>query len=362
MSGHLVHNCSMVDAGLMASLLAAVPTGGHVLLIGDEHQLPPVGPGAPFRDLIAAGTATGELTQVRRNAGQIVHACVRIRNGEQFEAADRFDLDAAPPANLRLLPAADDAAIADAVVEVLRRTTKFHPVWQTQVIVARNKGSAVGRRELNDRLQPLLNPDGLAAKGNPFRVGDKVICLRNSRLHVVAPVYPGACDEVRTDAHAYQVVSDPDPWTGRPEPKEQFVANGEVGRVVAVAAGLTVARFSESDDLVKIPVGKDADPDGPDGDREADAGRGCNFDLAYAVTCHKLQGSEAPFVIVVCDESAGGIAGREWWYTAVSRASKACLIVGRHGVVDRQCKRRSLVRRKTFLAERLGEAAHAKAH
>jgi len=335
---------SMADCDMMADLLDAVPNGGHILLIGDPYQLPPVGHGAPLRDLIAAGVPHGELTEVRRNAGQIVHACVRIKNGESFEVADKIDLDALPPKNLKLIEAKDEKAATDALIDTLKRMTKFNPVWQTQVIVARNKAGDLSRKVLNEKLQPLLNPDGFGVAGNPFKIGDKIICTRNSKMHRVEHIYHGGpnADTLAMDAVNYDVVRDFDN-----NPEEVYVANGEIGRVVAVAAKLTIARFSEGDYLVKIPMGKQKDDDEEGG--EESSGRGCNFDHAYAVTCHKMQGSESPCVIIMADPQGGMIADRSWWYTAISRAAKLCIIIGQKSVVDKQRLKQSLVRRKTFL-------------
>ncbi len=348
----VIDELSMVDATLLADFLDAVPNGGHVLGVGDPYQLPPVGHGAPLRDMIAAGIPHGELTQVRRNAGQIVHACVRVKNGESFEVADQIDLNADTPKNLKHLYAKDDAQAAEVLCETLKHFTKFDPVWQTQVIVARNAKGEVSRKKLNGRLHPMLNPDGYGVEGNPFKVGDKIICLRNGRLHKVESIYggpEGMGAELAKLAENYETVRDPD---GQPE--EVYVANGEIGRVVAVAARLTVARMSEGESLVKIPMGKQKDDDGEGGEEEK--GRGCNFDHAYAVTCHKCQGSEAPCVIVMGDDQGGMIASREWLYTAISRASKLCILIGRMSTFDKMRGRISLHKRKTFLREMIVEA------
>lgn len=357
---------SMDDTSLLASLLDAVPTGANVLLVGDPYQLPPVGHGAPLRDLIEAGVAQGELTEVRRNAGQIVHACLRIKNGESFETTDRVELDAEVPRNLKLIPARDAAHAREVLVDTLKRFTKFDPVWQTQVIVAKNAKGELARKGLNELLHPLLNPEGLAARDNPFKVGDKIICTRNSRMHRVEldTVYrDGLVDPdetVRRDAKNYEVVKELDAqgWPTR-DPEEVFVANGEIGRVVAVAPKLTVARFSEGECLVKIPMERQSAEDGPEADKDADGGRGCNFDHAYAVTCHKLQGSEAPCVIVMADPEGGMICDRSWWYTAISRASKLCILIGQRSVIDKQRLRQAMVRRKTFLKELIVESLAA---
>lgn len=347
---------SMNDCDLMADLLDACADGSNVLLIGDPGQLPPVGHGAPLRDLIAGGVPCGELTEVRRNAGMIVHACARIRNGEDFETADAADLDATPPRNLRLIEARDEQHAADLVERVLTGMTRFHPVWQTQVVVARNKKGAMSRVELNERLHPVLNPDGHAAAGNPFKVGDKVICLRNSRMQRVEPVAADLPAEMARDAGSYQVVYEVSEDTGARVPEEVYVANGEIGRVEAVGPKLAVARFSEGDMLVRIPIGRQSGGD-DEGEGGEEKGRGCDFDHAYAITVHKAQGSEAPCVIVVGDENAAGLCNREWIYTAVSRASKLCILIGRKAVFRKMAGRVSLTRRKTFLAERLREAS-----
>jgi exodeoxyribonuclease V alpha subunit len=356
----VVDEASMIDTSLKAVLLGAVPTGCHVLFVGDPYQLPPVGHGSPLRDLIAAGLPCGELTQVRRNAGQIVHACLRIKNGEDFETTDRVDLAAEPPRNLRIVEARDEKAQAEMLSLILGGMKGFDPAWGCQVIVARNKGGEVTRKPLNDRLQAVLNPDGYAVEGNPFRVGDKVICLKNGKQQVVEfdPALDSSGPE-GMDPRNYHTRYTVDRDTGHREPVQVRVMNGEIGRVVAVGAAQTIARFSERDELVRIPHGKSdkAEKDeGGAGGGESDGddnGRGCNFDLGYAVTCHKLQGSEAPCVIVIADAQGGGVATREWWYTAVSRASKVCLIVGSRGVVDKQRARVSTTKRKTFLVEQL---------
>ena len=75
--------------------------------------------------------------------------------------------------------------------------------------------------------------------------------------------------------------------------------------------------------------------------------------LAYAVTCHKAQGAEWPFVIVALDDAYGArmVTTREWLYTAISRAKRVCFLVGKRSSVDDMCHRVGLDRRKTFLTE-----------
>lgn len=341
----VVDESSMIDADLMASLLSACASGTHVLFIGDPYQLPPVGVGAPLRDMIAAGVATGELTEIRRNAGRIVHACQAIKTGQQIEWSPKMDLEAGE--NLKIVNVAS-SSIMDVVRDILNNLDRFDCVWETQVIVGLNEKGACSRTILNEQLQNLLNPTGRTATRCKFRVGDKIICLKNAQLKLCCPARVNLKDWELEDAKNYKDVvplASFDAITG-------YTANGEIGRVVAVSDGQCVATFNNGQSLVKFGARSSFVNEGT-GEK---TGGDTDFDLAYAVTCHKLQGSEAPFVIIVADEAASQVATREWWYTAISRAKSMCVVVGPCSVVDRQVVKESTTRRKTFLRERIIEA------
>jgi len=351
----VVDETSMVSADLMASLLQACGEGCHVLLIGDPHQLPPVGHGAPLRDFIAAGIATAELTEIRRNAGTIVRACAAIKAGKRFDVDDRYEpepTDDLGPRNLRLFETSSPKEAAELLDRTLSTLKSFDPVWQTQVIVALNKKSEISRSAINARLQLLLNPNGRAELGNPFRLDDKVICLKNKWAQVVR--LRADCDPenaaLATDAGNYKsVIVETENGS---EEAETYVANGEIGRIEAISPKMAIARFSEGDELIRIPIGKQQNTETPDA-ADDDRGAAGDYDLAYAITAHKSQGSESPCVFVMIDEAAGMIASREWAYTAISRAAQLCVLIGKRATVDKQVRRVALTRRKTFLVERL---------
>jgi exodeoxyribonuclease V alpha subunit len=355
----IVDEVSMCDTSLMARLFRSLPRGTHVLLIGDPHQLPPVGHGAPLRDFLAAGLSHGELTEVRRNAGCIVRACASIKSGESrwqaTEVCERPDLNAADyPRNLVNVESESETDTMQVVDDILITLKSFDPVWQTQIVVGRNKGGMIARQEVNDRLQRLLNPNGRTCGNNPFRVNDKIICLKNQKLQTVSPnsLFGEMGESARIEAKNYH----PNKENG--QPVQVFVANGEMGRVIAISENQFVAQFAGKTELVRVPVGtkKNSYEDREEEGETTESGRGCQFDLAYAVTCHKLQGSESPICIVLADERANLIAGREWWYTAISRASKLCMLIGSPQTIAKQCMRQTLNRRKTFLKERIVEA------
>lgn len=338
-------------------VISAVPEmhfpGTHVLFVGDPFQLPPVGHGAPLRDMIAAGVPTGELTEVRRNAGAIVRACSAIKAGDMAAVrntfCDTFNLDADDPDNLRFIECHPSKAL-DVVEQVLRNVTKFDPCWDAEIIVAINEKSDLSRKSVNERFAKALNPDGRRVAGIPFAVNDKVICLKNSKLPT-CEFNDTLAAILREDSANYAINRD----------AEAFCANGQIGRVAAVGRdGMVVAlggRPNRDERLVWVPKSKPKAADEDDADTGREGGAMGDWDQAWGITCHKGQGSEWPLVLVLADKAGGSVADRNWWYTAISRAKVACLVIGDRAAFETQCKRAALVRRKTFLVEAIQETA-----
>jgi exodeoxyribonuclease V alpha subunit len=327
----IIDESSMIDTDLMASLLRARAPGTHILFVGDTNQLPPVGHGKPLADMIDAHVPTGELRDIRRNAGTIVRACAAIRDGRRFQP-DPI-LDPSSGRNLLAVPTRDTATAADKIVKLINDIgdhTGLDRLWDVQVVVAVNRNSALSRTALNARLQHELNPNGRGAKSSPFKVGDKIICTKNHMVFL---------DIVDRSVDA---------GGGK-----AMVCNGEIGVVTGVESRLTYATFDAPRRHVKIPRGASGDG----GDDGADSDARCHFDLAYAITVHKSQGSEWPVVIVALDDCYGSrmVCDRAWIYTAISRAKRACFLVGRVDEAYRMIGRQSIDRRKTFLSERIRE-------
>lgn len=317
--GHSTLGSLLPSAGtsLAATLLAACATFAHVLLVGDTGQLPPVGHGSPLRDLIAAGVPHGELSEIRRNAGLIVRACAAMRRGDYFEPATVFD--AAAGLNWRHVEVGDADQILPTVKAMLagwQTSKRWNPLSDVQVVCAMNDKGPLARQALNRELQDLLNPyyaeDQGFDRGEPgwtppalepprFRTGDKVVCLRNGW------------------------------YTTEDSPNDtQYVANGEMGVVLDGQYAMTLASFG--DRAIVLRPGEWGD-----------------FDLGFAVTCHKMQGSSSPVVIAVIDRYANMVCNREWWYTALSRASELVITVGRLSLLRQQAGKPALANRKTFL-------------
>jgi exodeoxyribonuclease V alpha subunit len=358
----IVEESSMCGTGLLKSLLAARARGCGVLFVGDVNQLPPVEYGAPLRDLIAAGLPYGELKEIHRNAGTIVRVCSAICDGQPWQPDDQIDLQAeGGPKNLMLIPASKATAptVVCHLLESLRDSSPYDAIWDVQVLVAVNDRSTLSRKLLNKQLQELLNPQA-GDKRTPFRVGDKVIQLRNAFIPLA-------------------VQRPTKGWTSAEE--KTLVANGEIGRVLHAEEKKTIVQFpssdkpvivfrgsrksdSEEDDTGPETKGEHAKANGKQDPQKDDArtDTGCDLDLAYAVTTFKAQGSQFPIVITCLDEYPGasgefGVCGREWVYTSVSRSQKAAFLVGMKHVADGMCRRPFINRRKTWMVETIRELA-----
>lgn len=308
---------SMLETTLAHSLLRACRSGTHVLLVGDPFQLPPVGHGFPLRDLIAAGVPHGQLTEIQRNAGTVVRQCAAIRRKELFTPDAKLDL---PEHNLVHKELAAPGDVIEQVCELVRGFTDpadpsgrygFN-MDEVQVIAPLNSKSAVSREAINSAIMQML----FGRKFGPreFVPGMKVICLVNG--YHMRRGYTGATNE--------------------------YVANGDMGQVVEVLGRGTVAvAFRDPPREVEFMVSEGEEK--------------LNLTAAYAITGHKSQGAQWPVVIIVADQFGGRVAGRSWWYTAISRAQRFAVTVGKLGVIRRQCGVDITERRKTFLRELLAE-------
>lgn len=353
----VIDEWSMGDTDLAASLLLALSPGTHVLFVGDPYQLPPVGHGAVLRDMIASKQIPfGLLEEIRRNSGLIVEACRDIRLGKRFRVAPQFVM---PEQNLRLV----DTDSPEEQIEVLSKAiesvvTKLEvdPVWDVQVLCALNNRSKVSRIEVNKVLQNILNPirEHLPTeKTNPnYRVGDKVICLRN---HNIKPFEATVENSDDVDDYVPPASKYADGEGNESSEADVFVANGDMGRVLAVSPKEVVIRFDQPLRITKVSVSqKESNQEDPES-TEKDVGSGGlkDFTLAYAITAHKSQGSEWKRVFILIDDAAGMVASREHHYTAISRGKDRVCVIGNRKTMDRQLMKVALADRKTFLKERI---------
>lgn len=319
---------SMPPINMMAAILKARAPGCHFLLVGDVNQLPPVGNGAPFRDFIDAGLPYGELRQIMRNDGGIVQACADIRDEKPW-VNDYLD----GSKNLLITGESEPERQIERAIQIIQGKAGggFDPVWDVQVLTAVNARSQLSRAAINSRLQDVLNPHPVV-DGTPFRLADKVVCLKNGWYETTFIDIDDLGDHETNDKG------------------EVYVANGELGKIEAIDEKSLTIRLEHPDRMIRVVRGKSGDKD-----KDGEQLTGCYWDLGYALSVHKFQGSEQKIVIGFLDGYYGarGICDRAWVYTLISRAQQWCYLVGTPELAKRFCKVQKMSQRKTFLANRI---------
>lgn len=316
----IIDEMSMVDIALMHSLLLAVTAGTRLILVGDENQLPSVGPGNVLRDIIRSGCfSVVELKKIFRQASEsdIVVNAHKINRGEQvtinnksrdFFFLKRYDADIIIRVVIALIQ------------EKLPRYVDAKP-YEIQVLTPMRKG-LLGVERLNQILQRYLNPPDEKKKEKEigqrlFREGDKVMQVKNN----------------------YQLE-----WEilGRykiPVDKGVGVFNGDTGIMTEIN------EFAETA-TVEFEDGRQA---------EYSFKQLEELELAYAVTIHKSQGSEYPAVILPILSGPRMLMNRNLLYTAVTRARKCVTVVGSETTFAEMIRNEKQQQRYSSLDRRIRE-------
>jgi exodeoxyribonuclease V alpha subunit len=297
----VVDESSMLNLRSIEVLLGGLAESTHVVFVGDADQLPPIGAGKPFEDLIASGVApVVRLSHIFRQAARsmITTAAHEINRGRAphlkpagGQEHDFFFIDRPNPG--RALE-----TVVEVVAERAPRRFDVDPIREVQVLAPMYRG-AVGIDALNERLQERLNPRGGAAVNGRFRVGDRLIQTRNS--HELG-LMNGSIVFLRSD-----------------DPEEEAI----------------VVDTDEGDSLV-IPYEETG-----------------TLRLAYAISVHKAQGCEVPVVVGVCHRSHTRMLTRPLLYTAITRARTSCVLVGDPGALAMAVRRDDGSGRHSGLAKRL---------
>lgn len=317
----IIDEMSMVDIHLMHSLLMAVTAGTRLILVGDENQLPSVGPGNVLRDIIRSGQfPVVELTKIFRQASEsdIVVNAHKINRGEQVEINNksrdffflkRYDADIIIRVVIALIQ------------EKLPKYVEAKP-FEIQVLTPMRKG-LLGVERLNQILQRYLNPPDPSKKEKEigqglFREGDKVMQIRNN----------------------YQLEWEVRGRYGIPVDKGVGVFNGDTGIIHMINEFAELAEVEFEDGRYAQYTFKQLD----------------ELELAYAVTIHKSQGSEYPAVIIPILSGPRMLMNRNLLYTAVTRARKCVTVVGSEETFREMINNEKQQRRYSSLDRRIQEA------
>lgn len=296
----VVDEASMVDLTLFDSLLDALPPAARLVLVGDVEQLPSVGAGQVLRDLILSGKVpVARLTDVYRQAAEsaIVRNAHRMLAGEVPISAEREE----GARDCFVLAREDAEELARLLITVVTErlpANGFDARRDVQVLTPMH-GGPLGTVALNQRLGAALNPEGpeLVRGNKRFRAGDRVIQTRND----------------------YDI----------------DVFNGDVGRVTAITPNSMSVDFEGRE--VEVP-GDSLD----------------TFELAWAISIHKSQGSEYPAVVLALHTSHFVMLRRNLVYTALTRARRFAVIVASPRALRMAVSRTGVDDRHTGLAGRLG--------
>ena len=317
----IIDEMSMVDIHLMHSLLMAVTAGTRLILVGDENQLPSVGPGNVLRDIIRSGQfPVVELKKIFRQAyeSDIVVNAHKINRGEQVEINNksrdffflkRYDADIIIRVVIALIQ------------EKLPKYVEAKP-FEIQVLTPMRKG-LLGVERLNQILQRYLNPPDPSKKEKEigqglFREGDKVMQIRNN----------------------YQLEWEVRGRYGIPVDKGVGVFNGDTGIIRMINEFAELAEVEFEDGRYAQYTFKQLD----------------ELELAYAVTIHKSQGSEYPAVIIPILSGPRMLMNRNLLYTAVTRARKCVTVVGSEETFREMINNEKQQRRYSSLDRRIQEA------
>jgi exodeoxyribonuclease V alpha subunit len=309
----IMDETSMVDITLMRSLLVAMKPGCRLVMVGDADQLPSVGPGNVFSDIIrseAVGTVVlGEIFRQATESGI-------VRNAHLINRGNIPDLTEKNSDFFFLRRSSPDKCLETIVELCAERLPKNMGIDPSQIqVLSPTRKNQTGTEHLNVRLQAALNPASSEKKEKTygdyvFRVGDKVMQIRNNY------------DIIWKSADGFYG------GTG--------VFNGDIGRITEIDFTHETLTIDYEDKLVTYLFEQMAE-----------------LEPAYALTVHKSQGSEYPAVILAAYSGAPQLLVRSVLYTAMTRARELLIIVGDQSVIETMVMNDKRQRRYSGLRARL---------
>ena len=300
----IIDEMSMVDTLLFKTLIQAVPTSMHMVLVGDKDQLPSVGPGQVFHDLLDfAELPKVELTNIHRQAADstIIPLAHAIKEGKlPSDLTNKM-----PDRSFISCHANQVPSVVQQIIDLSKK--RDYSANDIQILAPMYRGQA-GIDRLNELAQQAYNPPAngkqeVDFRGLTFRVGDKVL----------------------------QLVNVP----------EKNIFNGDIGKITAIESGRTVGKKNES---ITVDF---------DGNEVSYSRMEWNqLRLAYCISIHKAQGSQFKMVLLPIVQQFSRMLQRNLLYTAITRAAEKLVLIGEPYAVVTSVKNEA-VNRKTSLVDRL---------
>lgn len=306
----VIDELSMVDDYMFESVLRALPLSCRLIFVGDSDQLPSVGAGNVLGNLIESNLfATVQLKEIFRQSMQslIVMNAHKIVEG-QMPDLSRRDSD------FFFMPGDNKEDVAKLIVSLcaqrLPKSYGYSSVSDIQVLCPGRKGE-LGTVELNKLLRDTINPhhkDKVETKvnGNLFRLGDKVMQIRND----------------------YNL-----PWTRPDGSTGEGVFNGDMGIITAIDKAGGVLQVLIDDKEVVYDFEHAAS----------------ELELAYAVTVHKSQGNEFTAVVMPVLDTVPMLRYRNLFYTGITRAKELLILIGSRQTIAEMVENNRRTKRYTGL-------------
>lgn len=294
----ILDETSMVGEELFLALISAIESGSKFIMLGDIKQLPPLAVGNILSDSLQSGyVKTTVLTKIHRQATKsgIVAQAIHVSAGEGIIKNTFSGSEIRGELKDFKITSASDASVAH--YEIMKEFKNWYfnkklPVDQIQVIVPMKTKGDTSCRSLNEEIQEIVNP------GNEKKA--VVVPFVDNGVKFTVKFKPN--DRVIINRNNYHAIGI--------DGKEHAIFNGNLGKIKDIVDDVIIVSFDdEENDLMFSKEDW------------------YNLNLAYAITVHKLQGSQAPYTIVGIDYSAYALLSRELVYTAITRATKYCSMI-----------------------------------
>ena len=320
----ILDEASMVGGELFSKLLSAIPDGAKFLMVGDIAQLESIGMGNVLKDCMSSGVISSNiLTKIHRQAQQsgIITESLRISQGDAAFGKDAI-IDADYRGELKDLKFVTYSDYNLSLVKVLDEFKEMYytrgiPAKDIQVIVPMRTRGNISCRVLNEEIQKIVNGGDTFNKTEvnyndngikwtvTYKEGDRIVITKND----------------------YQAVTT--------EGKTVAIFNGNMGYI---------KKIYEDHMIVDLTM---------QGEIKLYAKQYHDISLSYCLTCHKLQGSSAPYVIFAMDTSCFALYSRELCYTAITRARKFCSVVVQNSAFFSAIKISRIKLKQTWLKDKL---------
>lgn len=297
----IIDECSMVDQEVFYRLMSALKRRTHFIFVGDHHQLPSVGAGNVLKELINSDQIpVVRLEKIFRQdeASDIIKVAHRIKNGD----VDLGFFSPDPQSDVFFMRKHDPDEIEKIIIALAQKFKDERRLFQ---IITPRKDGPLGVAPLNETLQKILNPPSpvlpeVKILTTIIRKGDRIIVRKNDY--------------------------------------EKDIFNGDIGKVIDVSGGLILIDID--DKIIALSL------------EEA----GEKLSLAYAITCHRAQGLEYPYVILPFINQFGKmLLQRNLIYTAITRAKEKVIVLGHGSAIERAINNSSVAQRNTRFGERIRE-------